>query len=116
MLEALQLFDALLLGDVAPDAQVATEATGLVEQRLAAQRKPDPAAIVRQALDFEILERLMALDLRAMRIPVGLGEVQRRLVGARGAKIGREVDPQMLAEPAGQIRETQLPVLDPEPV
>src|SRR4051812_4988146 len=100
MLQALELFDALLLGDVSPDAEVAAEATGLVQQRLAAQGKPDPAAIVRQALDFKILEGLMALDLRAMRIPVGLGKVQRRLVGARGAKIGREVDTQMLAEPA----------------
>src|SRR4029077_18683713 len=96
--------------------QVAAEPAVLVEQRLGAERQPQLAAAVRQALDLEVLERLVALDLGAVVVPVGLREGERGLVPAPSAEVQGEVDPRVLAEAARHVRETKLRVLDPEPV
>src|SRR5258706_16443051 len=55
------LLGALALGDVAADAAIAAEAPRLVEHRLARERQPDAAAVLRETLHLEIVERLVAL-------------------------------------------------------
>jgi hypothetical protein len=115
VLQAQQLLRALLGRDLAPDAEVAAECAAFVEQRLRAEREPHRAAVVGPALDLEVLERLVVLDLGAMPVPVRLREVQRRLVPALGAKVGGEVEARF-AEAARQKAQAQLAVLYPEPV
>jgi hypothetical protein len=92
MLQALQLHHALLRRDVAPDPEIAAERADLIEQRLCAQRQPHRATIVGEALDFEVLERLVALELPAVPVPVGLRQILRRLVPSIRAQVCREVD------------------------
>src|SRR5262249_51047544 len=104
------------LGDAATGPEVAAESAVLVEQRLRAEREPKLAAAVSKALDLEVLERLVALDLGAVAVPIGLRKVERGLVPAPCAEVQGEVDPRVLAEAARHVSQTKLRVLDPEPV
>ena len=116
VLEAQALLGALVVGDVAADAAVAAEAAFGVEHRLAADRKPAAAAVGRRTLHLEIAERLVALELRAMPLPVGLGQVERRLVPAAPAEIDGSVEAGLLGEPFRHEGEAKLGVLLPVPV
>src|SRR6185295_11084250 len=72
VLHRLESVFALALGDVAADAAVADEASGGVEHRLAGERQPDRGAVGAGALHLEVVERLVALELRAVPRPAGL--------------------------------------------
>src|SRR5467141_1395143 len=82
VLQAQHLLGALVRRDVAADAAIALEAAAVVEYRLAAQREPDAVAVAGGALDLEITERLAALELGAVPLPVRFGQVERRLLVA----------------------------------
>src|SRR5438132_10513202 len=90
VLQAQHLLAALLCRDVAADAAIALEAAA-VEYRLAAQRQPDAVAVAGGALDLEITERLAALELGAVPLPVRFGQVERRLLPALAAKGGARI-------------------------
>src|SRR3954469_9712769 len=62
------------------------------------------------------MERLMALELRAVALPVFFGEVQRRLVPALAAEIRLRIEAGALAHAAGHEREAESGVLLPKPV
>ena len=120
VLEQEQLLGALLRGDIAPGAKVAAERAACIEDRLAAERQPDRAAVVGGHLELEIPERLAPLELAAVPVPILRGEVQRPLIAALVTEIGRQVERQIegcfLAGAARQVREPQLVVLLPVPV
>ncbi len=51
-----------------------------------------------------------------MPVPVGLGQVERRLVPALGAEVSRQVKAGVFAQPAREVSHAQPGVLHPEPV
>jgi hypothetical protein len=116
VLEQAQVLDAPLVRYVASNAEVAAEAAVLVTERLAAEREPHGAPVVGYAVDLEVLERLVALELRAVAVPIGALQVERRLVAALCAQIRRKVDAEPIAKPARKVGQPQLRVLHPEPV
>jgi len=95
VLEQEQLLGALLRRDIAPRAKGSRGSAACVEHRLAAERKPDRAAVVGGHLKLEIPERLAPLKLAAMPIPILRGEVQRPLIAAFVTEIGRQVEGQV---------------------
>ncbi len=116
MLEREQLSGALVLGDIPADADVTPEAASVLEDRLGAQRQPDHPAVVREALDLEIAEGLVALDLGAVPVPVRLRQVERGLIPALAAEVGRQIHARLLRRAARHEGEAQLGVLLPIPV
>ena len=116
VLEAQALLGALVLGNVAADAAVALEVPLGVEDRLAADREPAAAAARRRALHLEVAERLVALEARTMRGPVGFAQVRRRLVPAPATEISRGVEPGAMGEERRHEGQPELGVLLPVPV
>ena len=112
----MQLVGALAFRDVLADPAIAGETAGVVEHRLAAEREPDPAAAFTQALHLEIPERLVALELRAMLCPVGLGQVERGLVPALAAEVSFGIEPGLFPQRPRHEGEAELAVLFPIPV
>src|SRR5258708_30296512 len=87
-----------------------------VEHRFTAQRQPHRSPIRTGALDFEIEERFVPLQLGAVPLPVGLGEIQRRLLPALAADVKRRIDAGTLKEAARHRSDPELLVLFPVPV
>jgi hypothetical protein len=102
VLEAQQLVAALLRRDVAADAVVAGEGAVLVEQRLGAEGEPDAAAVGAEALDLEIAERLVALEVAAVLLPVVVGRVEPGLLGELVRGVGQAQVPVHLPVPVGE--------------
>ena len=116
MLQPGQLLGSLVSRNIPPDADVASEPAGVFEDRLAAERQPDHPAVVREALDLEIPEGLVAFELGAVPVPVRLRKVERRLVPTPGSKIGCQIYAGLLVLPARHESEAELGVLLPVPV
>src|SRR5438105_55870 len=103
-------------GDVLADAAISGELARLVEDRLAAERDPGRAAAGGDALHLEVLERLVALELRAVPGPVLLAQVRRRLLPASAAEIGARIEAGLLLEVRRHERDPESCVLLPVPV
>src|SRR3989454_7773319 len=116
VLQAQHLLAALLCRDVAAHAAIALEAAAAVEHRLAAQRQPDAVPVARSALHLEIAERLVALELGAVPLPVSLGKVERRPVPALAAEVGARIPTGPFVDVARHEGEPELGVLLPVPV
>ncbi len=86
-----RLLDPLAAGDVAADAAIAPEYALAVENRVAADRVPDQLAALVAALVFEILERIVALEQRLVRRPIGFRQTDNIHLPARPAYIGAAV-------------------------
>src|SRR5437879_6515926 len=61
-----------------------------IEDRLAAERQPDRAAVVGGHLELEIPERFAPLELAAVPVPILRSEVQRPLIAALVTEIRRD--------------------------
>src|SRR5207302_8567624 len=116
VLEPQQLLATFLRGDVAANAAIALEAAAAVEHRLAAQGHPDAMPVAGGALDLEVAERLAALELAAVALPVGVSQVKRGLLPALAAQVGRGVERALVAYVARHEGEPELGVLLPVPV
>src|SRR5258708_11016315 len=82
VLEQEQLLGALLRRDIAPGAKVAAECAVCVEDRLAAERQPDRAAVVGGHLKLEHPEWLAPLHLAPPPGPIPPPDVSRPLLSA----------------------------------
>src|SRR3954447_1194958 len=107
---------ALAGGDVGADAAVAAKMARVVVDRLAGYRDPARAARGIGTLHLEVAERLVALEHGAVARPVFGGYVERRLVPALAAEVGRGLEAGALAHAARHEGEAEALVLLPVPV
>ncbi len=116
VLELMDLLGALLRADVAADAAVALEDGDFVEHRLAAHRHPHDAAVFGRVLHLEVAERLVPGEQRAVALPIGVRQVERRLLPLLAADVRKGVRAVIAGPAARDDGEAKLGVLLPVPV
>src|SRR3954464_15265556 len=113
MLELVHVFGALLRRDLAADAAVTLEHADLVEGWLARKRHPDDAAVLRHILHFEIAERLMPGEDRAVALPVRVAQVEGVHIPGLATDERKRIGFAFLPAVAGDHGEAKLAVLLP---
>src|SRR3954470_22714459 len=107
----MHVLGALVRRDVAADAAVALEHAELVEGRLARERRPDDAAVLRQVLHFEVAEWLMPREHGAVALPLGIAQVEGVRIPGLAADERKRIAVAFLPTVAGDYGEAKLAVL-----